>query len=64
MRRVGGQDSRTGRRLALVAKRKPAQGPYHCEATMSDGAATISLSEVRCQQQLGGLLKHYYRQAA
>lgn len=27
-------------------------------------AATISLSEVRCQQQLGGLLKHFYRQAA
>ena len=24
----------------------------------------LSLSEVRCQQQLGGLLKHYYRNAA
>jgi putative transposase len=24
----------------------------------------IPLSEVRCQQQLGGLLKHYYREAA
>ena len=27
-------------------------------------AETISLSEVRCQRQLGGLLKHYYRAAA
>ncbi|MGE0538531.1 MAG: integrase core domain-containing protein [Pirellulales bacterium] len=25
---------------------------------------TIALSEVRCKQRLGGLLKHYYRQAA
>ena len=27
-------------------------------------AKVISLSDVRCQQQLGGLLKHYYRSAA
>ena len=26
--------------------------------------STIALSEVRCKQRLGGLLKHYYRQAA
>jgi len=26
--------------------------------------ATISLPEVRCEKQLGGLLKHYYRNAA
>jgi putative transposase len=25
---------------------------------------SLQLSEVRCQQQLGGLLKHYYRKAA
>jgi len=34
------------------AKTKPADG------------STIGLSEVRCKQRLGGLLKHYYRQAA
>ncbi|MGE0538532.1 MAG: integrase core domain-containing protein [Pirellulales bacterium] len=27
-------------------------------------ASTIALSEVRCKRRLGGLLKHYYRQAA
>lgn len=27
-------------------------------------AVSIPLSEVRCEAQLGGLLKHYYRQAA
>jgi len=27
-------------------------------------ASTIALSEIRCKQRLGGLLKHYYRQAA
>jgi len=26
--------------------------------------AVVRLDEVRCQQRLGGLLKHYYRQAA
>ncbi len=26
--------------------------------------STIALSEVRCKQRLGGLLKYYYRQAA
>lgn len=30
----------------------------------SDTEEVISLSEVRCQQKLGGLLKHYYRKAA
>lgn len=25
--------------------------------------STVALAEVRCNQQLGGLLKHYYRQA-
>jgi putative transposase len=40
----------------LVAKRKsrPKQPPVE----------VISLSEVRCQQKLGGLLKHYHRKAA
>jgi putative transposase len=28
------------------------------------GPDTVQLSELRCQQQLGGLLKHYYRKAA
>jgi putative transposase len=33
------------------------------KAELPDGS-TIALSEVRCKRRLGGLLKHYYRQAA
>jgi len=32
--------------------------------TKPPDASTIALSEVRCKQRLGGLLKHYYRHAA
>jgi putative transposase len=40
----------------LVAKRGRKRKPPPADA--------ISLSEVRCEKQLGGLLKHYYRKAA
>ena len=33
-------------------------------AVLKRSPATIPLSEVRCEQGLGGLLKHYYRAAA
>ena len=39
--------------LLVMAKRKRKAPP-----------ATIRLSGVRCEQRLGGLLKHYYRKAA
>ena len=29
-----------------------------------DAPAVVPVSEVRCRERLGGLLKHYYRQAA
>src|SRR4030095_15062655 len=38
----------------LVAKRK---------SRLTAPVEVISLSEIGCQQQLGGLLKHYYRRA-
>lgn len=40
--------------LLVSAKRKRRTRP----------PATIPLTEVRCEQRLGGLLKHYYRKAA
>jgi len=40
----------------LMVKRRRKPKPH--------SAAAIPLSEVRCEQRLGGLLKHYYRKAA
>jgi hypothetical protein len=32
--------------------------------TTVDEPSSVPLSEIGCKQQLGGLLKHYYRKAA
>jgi putative transposase len=52
-------------------QRRPHQGKANelliaqpARKTKPPADAVISLSEVRCQRKLGGLLKHYYRQAA
>ena len=42
----------------------PKAKPKKKAKTKPPDGSTIALSEVRCKQRLGGLLKHYYRQAA
>jgi len=45
----------------LVSANKPRQA---AKRRSSPPLKVVPLSEVRCQQQLGGLLKHCYRKAA
>ena len=47
----------------LLAPLPKAKSRRKAKAKPPDGS-NIRLSEVRCKQRLGGLLKHYYRQAA
>jgi len=46
--------------LALLPK---AKSPRKAKVKPPD-EPTIALSEIHCKRRLGGLLKHYYRQAA
>ena len=57
----------------LYNERRPHQSKENLPLPVANGSpvddppelvATIPLSEVGCESQLGGLLKHYYRQAA
>jgi putative transposase len=45
----------------LLLARKP---PRKKKPTRAPPADVLPLSEIRCEQRLGGLLKHYYRKAA
>jgi hypothetical protein len=63
------ESSCTVSRLLSPAEAAPGQGEWtptrkRRREQKEPPAATIPLAEVRCHQQLGGLLKHYYRKAA
>ena len=45
--------------LLFASKRRPKK-----PTRASKPADALPLSEIRCEQRLGGLLKHYYRKAA
>ena len=47
--------------LLLPSKRRRKKKPPRAPPPPED---VLPLSEVRCEQRLGGLLKHYYRKAA